>query len=240
MKAMILAAGKGTRMRPLTLETPKPLLAVVDKPLIVYHIENLVQAGVTDIVINHAYLGEKIEAYLQDGAQWGASIVYSREGEPLETAGGIAKALPLLGNQPFIVLNGDVWTDFDVTRLTQTHVDGRDTLAHVVLVDNPEHNPDGDFSVSPDSSLVASEPRDANDSMHTFAGMSVVSPNLFVDEQYQGMGLGNILREAMRTDQVRGEYFTGAWVDVGTPERLQLLDQELRARGLGQSSATQA
>lgn len=228
MKAMILAAGKGTRMRPLTLETPKPLLKVADQSLIEYHIKNLVQAGVTELVINHAYLGEKIESYLQDGSQYGAQINYSREGEPIETAGGIAKALPLLGEEPFIVVNGDVFTRYNFANLSSVSLG--ENLAHIVLIDNPEHNASGDFFLSKNGQVFSEESDSLQGSMFTFSGMSVLSPKLFRDEQYQGLGLGKILREAMREGKVTGEYFSGKWVDVGTPERLEQLDQELRTQ----------
>ncbi|KKK85214.1 hypothetical protein LCGC14_2775550, partial [marine sediment metagenome] len=144
MKAMILAAGLGKRMRPLTDNTPKPLLLCAGKPLIVYQIEALVAAGVTEIVINHAYLGEQIEAHLGDGSAYGASIHYSPETEPMNTGAGIAHALPLLGDDPFILTNGDVWTDFDFSVLRGKNIE----LAHLVMVANPEHNPQGDFSLA--------------------------------------------------------------------------------------------
>jgi len=221
MRAMILAAGLGTRLRPLTLHTPKPLLAVGGKPLIVWHIEALAQAGIHDIVINTAWLGDKLVEALGDGAGFGVRIHWSHEGEPLETAGGIQKALPLLGDEPFLLVNGDVWTRFDVAALVQKDL-GAD-LAHLVLVDNPPQHPKGDFALTIDR--VSNEGEDK----HTFAGISLLSPQLFAGLVPGKAPLAPILRAAMADGRVSGEWYRGAWVDVGTPERLTDLDQQIRA-----------
>ena len=173
MRAMILAAGKGERMRPLTLHTPKPLIPVAGVPLIEYHLRALAQAGVTEVVINHAWLGDKIEAHLGDGARFGVHIVYSKESQPLETGGGIYKALPLLGHEPFIVVNGDVFTDYDFAALQKPLQD----LAHLVLINNPEHHLEGDFSLE-DGRVLAP----AAETL-TYSGIAVLHPELFLDCQ---------------------------------------------------------
>jgi N-acetyl-alpha-D-muramate 1-phosphate uridylyltransferase len=227
MKAMILCAGRGERMRPLTDATPKPLLPIAGKPLVQYHIEKLAQAGITEIVINHAWLGEQVETVLGDGSQWGVVIRYSAEGEALETAGGIIKALPLLGEDPFIVVNGDVWCDYPFEKLLAL----RPEKAHLVLVANPEHNPQGDFTLTEDGLLL-----DQGEKKFTFSGVSVMNPVLFSElicELDSGRGngimpLAPLLREAMARQQVSGELYQGEWVDVGTPERLATLDQSVR------------
>jgi len=218
MKAMILAAGRGERMRPLTDTTPKPLVTVKNKPLIVYHIERLVAAGIVDIVINHAHLGEKIESALGDGVQWGANIIYSPEPEGgLETAGGIFKALPLLGDAPFIVLNGDVWTDYDFSLLTSVSLN--ECLAHLVLVDNPAHNPTGDFYLSAQAQVEAQ----GNSNALTFSGISVLHPHLFHGVSTGRSKLAPLFREAMQQHKVSGEYYAGDWQDIGTLDRLESL-----------------
>ncbi len=210
MRAMILAAGKGERMRPLTLHTPKPLIPVAGVPLIEYHLRALAQAGVTDVVINHAWLGDKIEAHLGDGARFGVQIVYSKESQPLETGGGIYQALPLLGHEPFIVVNGDVFTDYDFAEL-QKPLQG---LAHLVLINNPEHHLEGDFSLE-DGRVLAP----AADTL-TYSGIAVLRPELFVDCQAGAFKLAPLLRQAIAQDQISGEHFNGCWIDVGTQERL--------------------
>lgn len=212
MKAMILAAGKGERMRPLTLHTPKPLVPVAGVPLIEYHLKALAAAGFKDVVINHAWLGQQIEDYLGDGAQWGLSIQYSAEGEPLETGGGIYKALPLLGDAPFALVNGDIWTEFDFSRLRQPLAG----LAHLVLVDNPGHHGKGDFRLVDGRVLDA----EAGADTLTYSGIAVLDPALFADCQPGAFKLAPLLRQAMTTGQVSGEHFAGHWVDVGTLERL--------------------
>lgn len=218
MKAMILAAGLGTRMRPLTDHTPKPLLAAGGKSLIEWHIERLQQAGFRELVINTAWLGEKIEAALGDGSRYGVSIQWSREGTPLETAGGIRRALPLLGDAPFAVINGDIWTDFDFARLRAPA-----GLAHLVLVTNPEHHPNGDFGLD-SAGLV----RDNGKPKLTFSGIGVYRPELFQELADGEAKLAPLLRAAMSHDAVSGEYFAGAWWDIGTPQRLEQLDAYLR------------
>ena len=219
---MILAAGRGERMRPLTDRTPKPLLPVAGKPLIVWHLERLAQAGIRDIVINHAHLGDQIEALLDDGAAWGVSIRYSEEPPgALETAGGIANALPLLGGNPFLVVNGDIWCDPDFT--TRPGLAGHD-LAHLVLVANPAHNTGGDFDLRA-GRVLGAPPR------LTFAGIGLYRPELFASlERGKPAKLAPLLREAMAADRVSGHLHAGRWVDVGTPERLAALDAEVHAR----------
>ena len=225
MRAMILAAGRGERMRPLTDHTPKPLLQAGGKPLIVWHIERLVQAGITHLVINHAHLGIQIEQALGDGSRFGAHIEYSDEGNALETAGGIAFALPLLGDAPFAVVNGDVYCDYDFSHLparASALTDSED-LAHLVLVDNPEHNAKGDFG------LHASRITDTPPKL-TFSGIGLYKPALFADiPRGSKAPLAPLLREQIAHARVSGEHHRGQWVDVGTPQRLQELDQQLRA-----------
>lgn len=221
MKAMILAAGKGERMRPLTLHTPKPLVRAGGVPLIEYHLHALHDAGFHDVVINHAWLGQQIEDHLGDGERFGLRIVYSPEGEPLETGGGISRALPSLGDEPFVVVNGDIWTDYDFSAL-RVPLSG---LAHLVLIDNPAHHPDGDFS------LVDSQVRDSSDadSRLTYSGIAILHPKLFTGCQAGAFKLAPLLRAAMAQGQVSGEHFTGRWVDVGTHERLAHVEQLLAA-----------
>jgi len=221
MKAMVLAAGRGERMRPLTDCTPKPLLPVAGRPLIEYHIEALVKAGFKELVINHAHLGEQIEAALGNGQRWGIDILYSAESPAaLETGGGIFKALPLLGDAPFVVINGDIWTDYDFSRLCNLE----HKLAHLILVDNPAHNPEGDFLLSNDGSC--SEGRGER---LTFSGIGVYQPELFAGCQSEAFPLAPILRSAMAQGRVSGEYYAGKWVDVGTPQRLDELNKMLSA-----------
>lgn len=212
MKAMILAAGKGERMRPLTLHTPKPLLTVGDKALIEYHIEALERAGFTELVINHAWLGLQIEQALGDGGDYGLQIRYSPEPEPLETGGGILRALPLLGDAPFVLVNGDVWTDYDFSRLP-TQLTGQ--LAHLVLVDNPEHHRQGDFVLQEGQVLAEGVP------MLTYSGIAVLDPLLFAGQQPGAFPLAPLLRSAMAQGRVTGQHHSGTWLDVGTVERLE-------------------
>ena len=221
MKAFILAAGRGERMRPLTDRTPKPLLPAGGKPLIVWHLERLAAAGFREIVINHAHLGEQIEAALGDGAQWGLHIRYSAEPPgALETAGGIANALPLLGDQPFLVVNGDIWCDFDFGRFSgSTAAD-----AHLVMVANPAHHAGGDFSLDDRRVIYA----DGEQTL-TYAGIGVFSPSFFADvKPGTVMKLRPLLDAAITAGTLTGERYTGRWVDVGTPQRLAELDAELR------------
>lgn len=214
MRAMILAAGLGKRMLPLTAEVPKPLLKVGDKTLIEHQIDKLVAGGVSGIVINHFHLGGMIEPVVGDGSRWGISIRYSREPILLDTAGGIIKALPQLVDDSFIVVNADVWTDFDFARLEP--VDGDTCLAHLVLVANAEHNPEGDFSLD-DSGLVQDRAQDAG---LTFSGISVMHKKLFSGLPIQPRSVVPLLKAAMAEGKVTGEQFTGEWMDIGTPERL--------------------
>lgn len=218
MQAMILAAGRGERMRPLTDHTPKPLLPAGGKPLIVHHIERLVAAGLRKIVINHAHLGHRIEATLGDGSRWVAEIRYSPEGEALETGGGIFKALPLLGRGPFLVVNGDIWTDLGFARLRLS--DG--LLAHLVLVDNPPHHPTGDFALADDRLSTQGTPR------YTYSGIGVYHPDLFRGCSRGAFPLAPLLRAAMGRGLASGEHYSGRWLDIGTPERLQALDRMLK------------
>ncbi|KJZ48922.1 N-acetylmuramate alpha-1-phosphate uridylyltransferase MurU [Pseudomonas fluorescens] len=222
MKAMILAAGKGERMRPLTLTTPKPLVRAGGIPLIEYHLKALAVAGFTEVVINHAWLGQLIENYLGDGSQYGVRIQYSPEGEPLETGGGIFRALPLLGDEAFMVVNGDIWTDYDFSVLHQP-ITG---LAHLVLADNPAHHPTGDFS------LIDGQVRDGqpDTATLTYSGIAVLHPQLFDGCSAGAFKLAPLLRKAMADGHVTGEHLNGHWVDVGTHERLAEVETLLEAR----------
>ena len=218
MKAMILAAGRGERMRPLTDHTPKPLLKVGGKPLIVWHLERLAKAGFKDIVINHAHLGEQIEATLGNGAPWGLSIKYSPEKTALETAGGIANALPLLGSEPFLVVNGDTFTEIDFAFL---HLK-INMLAHLVLIDNPPQHLQGDFAIQ-DGML-----KNTGIQMLTFSGVGVYHPDLFADiVTGEPAKLAPLLRKAIDNNAVTAQYYQGVWHDIGTPERLKNLDESL-------------
>ena len=219
MRAMILAAGRGERMRPLTDQMPKPLLPVAGKPLIVWHIERLRAAGITELVINHAWQGEQLEAALGDGAALGVQILWSREGEALETLGGIVKALPLLGEAPFLVVNGDIWCDIAFGQLSLP----ADCLATLVLVDNSVQHPKGDFVLQQGRVLAEGEPR------LTFSGVGLYHPALFAGCQPGKAPLAPLLRTAMVRQQVAGVHHRGRWFDIGTPARLQQLDQLLRA-----------
>ena len=222
MKAMILAAGKGERLRPLTLHTPKPLVRVGGVPLIEYHLRALAAAGFTEIVINHAWLGQQIEDHLGDGSRFGVSIQYSAEGEPLETGGGIFKALPLLGDKPFAVVNGDIWTDYSFAGL-RTPLTG---LAHLVLVDNPAHHPKGDFCLAGTQVLDA---QPGSDTL-TYSGIAVLSPALFEGAGAGAFKLAPLLRKAMMAGRVTGERVQGQWVDVGTHERLAEVESLIKGK----------
>jgi len=224
MKAFILAAGRGERMRPLTDHTPKPLLPVGGKPLIAWHLERLAAAGFSEIVINHAHLGERIEAALGSGSQWGLHIQYSPEPPgALETAGGIANALPLLGNEAFLVVNGDIYCDIDFGRFSGLTVAGRQSTAHLVMVANPAHHAGGDFSLDGERIAVA-----RGEETLTYAGIAVFSPPFFADvPRGSVMKLYPLLAAAIAAGTLTGERFTGRWVDVGTPQRLAELDAEL-------------
>ena len=222
MKAMILAAGRGERMRPLTDHTPKPLLVAGGKPLIVWHIERLAAAGFRELVINHAHLGEQLEAELGNGSRWGLNICWSPEPPgALETAGGIAQALPLLGDASFLVVNGDIWCDWDFRRALP--LAGRP--AHLVMMDNPPHHAGGDFSLTGEQLDLA-----ADGPTLTYCGIGVFSPAFFADVPHgAAMKLRPLLDAGIARGIVTGERHTGRWVDVGTPERLSDLDRELSA-----------
>jgi MurNAc alpha-1-phosphate uridylyltransferase len=220
MKAMILAAGRGERMRPLTDATPKPLLEVGGKPLIGHHLMALKKAGFAEVVINLSHLGEQIRAALGDGLDYGLNITYSEEGEPpLETAGAIVQALSRLNDAPFLVINGDVFTDYPLERLHGMQPSG---LAHLVLVPNPEQNPEGDFALENDRI------RNDGPKRHTFAGIAVYRPEMFADLEPGARPLTPLLRTSADRDQVTGELYGGIWFDIGTPERLAALDAKLR------------
>jgi MurNAc alpha-1-phosphate uridylyltransferase len=221
-RAMILAAGRGERMRPLTDHTPKPLLRAGGKTLIEHQIERLRGAGFTELVINHAHLGAQIEDHLGDGGALGVSIRYSPEGEgrALETGGGIHRALPLLGPGPFLVVNGDVWSDIDYAALAIAD----DDLAHIVLVENPDHNSAGDFALDGDRVRREGVPR------LTFAGAGIYQPGLFAGCEPGAFPLAPLLRAAMAAGRCGGSHHKGIWLDIGTPERLQALDRMLNER----------
>lgn len=228
MKAMILAAGRGERMRPLTDRVPKPLLPVAGRPLIVHAIERLARAGVRDLVINLGYRGEQISDRLGDGARWGVRIAYSDEGDPplgtlLDTGGGVFRALELLGDEPFLLVNADVYAEFDFTALAELaqRLPDRE-LAHLVLVPNPPHRPDGDFTLHGDRVLNEGESR------LTFSGLSILRPELFCQCEDGRFPLAPLLRHAAACGQLGGERFDGCWSDVGTPERLAQLEASLR------------
>ena len=224
---MLLAAGRGERMRPLTDKTPKPLLEVGGKPLIVWHIERLAQAGLTDLVINHAHLGAQIESALGDGSRFGVSIHYSKEIVALETAGGIAYALPLIGTKPFAVINSDICCDYNFADLPMR----ADSLlasgdaAYLVLVDNPPHHPGGDFFLSEGRVLPA------HDAKLTFSGIGIYQPALFKEiPRGSKASLAPLLRAQIALCKVSGKHHHGLWMDVGTPERLAELDKQLRSK----------
>lgn len=231
-QAMILAAGKGTRLRPLTLETPKPLVEVGGQPLIVWHIKALQVAGVTDITINASWLADKLMTSLGDGTQYGVNLHWSVEDdEPLETAGGIFQALQTgkLKNAPFILVNSDVWTTYDFTKL-QNYKLGNNQLAHLLLIDNPTHNSGGDFAIN---NGLASEQAVAEVDKFTFAGISVMSPQL-VDGLVQGQpaALAPLLKQAMIKFQITAEVIKDNWIDVGTPERLEQVNEFIKSNGV--------
>jgi MurNAc alpha-1-phosphate uridylyltransferase len=243
MKALIFAAGHGERMRPLTDCTPKPLLAAGGKPLIVWHIEKLAALGVREIVINTSWLAQQFPQQLGNGARWNVKIHYSNEGViPLETGGGMLNALPLLGDAPFIAVNGDIWTDLDFAHLPREPLGD----AHLLLVDNPAHHPQGDFSLFPLSPACGGEGRgegvacDGNEKL-TFSGIGVYRPALFnhwreaigdapgADQTPPRFRLAPLLRAAMARNAVTGQHHRGAWTDVGTPERLTALNADIAA-----------
>jgi MurNAc alpha-1-phosphate uridylyltransferase len=234
MKALVFAAGKGERMRPLTETTPKPLLAVGGKPLVAWHLDKLAALGVADVVLNVSWLADRFAPVLGDGAAWGLRLHYSHEGaEPLETGGGMLRALALLGEAPFLAVNGDTWTDFDFARLPPEPA----RLAHLVMVDNPAQHPRGDFLLGDDGALAA----DGAGSRLTYSGIGLYRPAILdgwravigeapgVHDHPPRFKLAPLLQAAMRAGRVHGQHHRGRWTDVGTPERLATLDAELRA-----------
>jgi MurNAc alpha-1-phosphate uridylyltransferase len=234
MKAMILAAGRGERMRPLTDHCPKPLLQVGGKALIVWHLERLAKTGFREIVVNHAHLGSMIEQQLGDGRAWGVRIAYSPEPPgALETAGGIVNAMSLLGadasDEPFLVINGDIWCDWDCARASMlaTAMAQRNDLAHLVMVANPPQHPQGDFA------LVYGRLSDAGTPRYTFSGIGLYDPRLFAGLVPGAPAkLAPLLRAAMAENRVGGDLYDGCWVDVGTPQRLAELDATLSRQPL--------
>ncbi|MGQ0442786.1 MAG: N-acetylmuramate alpha-1-phosphate uridylyltransferase MurU [Methylophilaceae bacterium] len=215
---MILAAGRGARMRPLTDIMPKPLLKVGGKSLIVWHIENLAKSGFKEVVINHAHLGEQIEAALGDGRAWNINIQYSPEKIALETAGGIANALSLLGDDPFLVINGDVFTDIDFAHISLPVPN----LAHLVMVNNPPQHAQGDFV------LYNHKLQPEGEAKLTFSGVGMYHPSLFSTiVRGQSAKLAPLLKQAMALELVTGQHHQGAWHDIGTPQRLAELDASL-------------
>lgn len=217
MKALVLAAGRGERMRPLTDTLPKPLLKVGGKPLIVRHLERLSRSGFKEVVINIAHLGYKIPEALGEGSRWGLHISYSDEqaSGALESLGGIIKALPLLGNEPFLVVNGDVFCDYEF----DADFDLKDKLAHLVLVPNPPHNEKGDFGL--ENSLIVNK----SDNMFTFSGIGYYNPKIFKDIEAKKAPLAPLLRELIEKKEISGELYRGIWHDIGTPERLQKINE---------------
>ena len=230
MKAMILAAGLGNRMRPLTDHTPKPLLRAGGKPLIEYHVENLQRAGIREVVINLAYLGEKIRAHLGDGQQFGLKIIYSTEPEPLETGGAILHAMDLLGEGPFLLVNGDVWCDVDFAQFIQQPMT-EDQFGHLLLVPNPEFHPRGDFALD-QTTLLLDDPDKTHPHRFTFGGISLLKPQLIANypDKRQKFPLVEVLRRAISNRQLTGQIHEGYWSDVGTPARLQELENYLATR----------
>jgi MurNAc alpha-1-phosphate uridylyltransferase len=224
LKVMILAAGVGERMRPLTDHTPKPLLQVGGEPLIAHHLRRLAQAGFSELVINVSHLAQQIIDYCNDGSRWGLTINYSPEPEPLETAGGILNALPLLGENPFLVVNGDVWIDYPFEQLLNFIPPVPDS-AHLVMVGNPPQHPGGDF-VLDDEGRVRERPHGVTGL--TYAGVGVYAPAFFAGMTPGKMALRPLLDAAISKGRLSGEYYPGHWEDVGTPERLEALDAELR------------
>ena len=227
MKVMILAAGVGERMRPLTDHTPKPLLQVAGTPLIEHHICRLAQAGFTELIINVSHLAQQIIDYCGDGSRWGVSIVYSPEEQPLETAGGIVNAFPLLGDAPFLVVNGDVWIDYPFAALARYQL-RENEAAHLVMVDNPVQHPRGDFWLDTDGWVQFLS---AGATGFTYAGVAIYSKAFFAGMQPGKMPLRPLLDAAIERGCLGAEYHQGWWEDVGTPERLQALDAAVRSTG---------
>ena len=223
-KAMLLAAGEGRRMLPLTQDTPKPLLPVVTDTLIGHQLQRIHAAGLRQVVINVAYLGQQIIDRLGDGENYGLAIDYSKEPEPLETAGGINRALPQLGQAPFVLVNGDVWCDFELAKLVDHALDDQ-SLGHLVLVPNPSHNSSGDFALDGDA-VVPSTGGQA----YTYSGLALLRPELIshYPQRRERFGLKEVFDWAIAQNRLTGEVHQGHWLDVGTPERLDQLRMHLR------------
>jgi len=215
---MILAAGRGERMRPLTDKTPKPLLKIQGKPLIEYHIEKLIKAGIQEIVINHAWLGEQIVNTLGSGQRWNIKIHYSPEPNPLETGGGIYNALPLLGQAPFLVVNSDVWCELDYGMVQLP----RNKLAHLIMIKNPPHHPQGDFHLDQQHNLTTE-----GEHKLTYSGIGIYTIEFFKSCQQGHFPLAPLLKKNMLQNKVSGFFYQGLWMDIGTPERLNTLNQIL-------------
>ena len=225
MKAMILCAGFGERMRPLTEHTPKPLLQVAGVPLVEYHIRALARAGVQELVVNVSHLGEQILEYCGDGSRWDVRITYSHEEQPLETAGGIQRALPLLGADAFLVVNGDVWMDYPFEQL-RGYVLKSWEKAHLVMVDNPPQHPLGDFCLASGGEVSY---RGEGEVGYTYAGVGLYSPDFFAGVEAGKLALRPLLDAAIAQGSLGAEHYRGDWEDVGTPERLQVLDLRVRS-----------
>lgn len=225
---MILAAGLGTRMRPLTDHTPKPLLVAGGKPLLQYHLEALSAAGVREVIINLAWLGEQIRAFAGDGSAFGLSVRYSEEPEPLETGGAILRALPLLGTEPFVLINGDVWCDYPLQSLCARSLPEQ-MAGHLVLVPNPPFHPEGDFALGTDGRLMG---KSAGLPRFTFAGISVLRPDLIscYSKRRDKFPLAEVLIPSIEAGHLSGELYRGGWSDVGTPERLRELEARLSVK----------
>jgi len=221
MRAMILAAGRGTRLRPLTEIMPKPLIPIAGRPLIEYHIQHLAEAGIHEIVINVAHLGQQIIDQLGAGTKFGVHIQYSIENEPLEVAGGIIQALPLLGTEPFLIVNGDVWTDYPFIHLVQ-HAKQLKKLAHLVLVDNPAKHPLGDFGLLGDKLL-----QDDSQPKLTYSGIALYTPAFFAGYATGSRPMRPLLNAAISADTISAEYYAGEWNDVGTLQCWQQLNERI-------------
>ena len=221
MKAMILAAGRGKRMRHLTEHTPKPLLEVNGKPLIVYHLLQLARLGVRDVVINISYLAERLQTALGDGRRFGVNIIYSYEPAPLDTGGGVYQALPLLGTAPFLVISADIWTDYDFSQLAQKIT----RRAHLVLVPNPDYHPDGDFTCENGLLGLTGSPK------FTFASFGIYHPALFKGCQPGAFPLAALYKSGIESGAITGEIYSGKWFNVGTPEDLRDLNLLFKRKG---------
>lgn len=225
MKAMILAAGRGSRLGPITATTPKPLIKVAKKPLIQYHIENLASIGINEIVINTCWLGNQIESYFGDGESFGVNIKWSREPELLDTGGGIKKALPLLGSEPFLLISSDIWSNFPLDMLLKKKLQPK-IRAHLILIPNPSHNLKGDFTIDSQNIVGLRAPQCDT---YTFSGISILDPKIFFShkQSMKKFPLRNILAEEIACNAVTGSIWYDSWSDIGTPERLDALNKFL-------------